>query len=253
MDRAGERSPWPWSTVRRVLATGGVMIAIAGKLLAHDPSATITWNREVSRIVYERCASCHHPGGTSFSLMTYQDAQPRAAAIKASVLSRRMPPWGAVKGFGDFRDDKSLTQEQISLVTAWVEGGAPRGNNPNALPPAPKFGEPRREEIPTSGLAVSGDLTIDRPITVDGLWPEHVPPGASMQIVAAWQNGRVEPLLWLYEYNDSYRHPFRFRRAIEIPAGTTIRGVPRDAKIVLMTADDNSWFSRLRALFRKTG
>ena len=77
----------------------------AGELLrAHDPNgAPITWNREISRIVYERCASCHREGGTSFSLMTYQEAQPQAPAIKDAVLSRRMPPWGAVKGFGASR------------------------------------------------------------------------------------------------------------------------------------------------------
>jgi hypothetical protein len=71
--------------------------------------------------------------------MTYQEAQPRADAIKDAVLSRRMPPWGAVKGFRDFRDDQSLTQEEMGLIAAWVEGGAPRGNNPNALPKEPKF------------------------------------------------------------------------------------------------------------------
>jgi hypothetical protein len=74
--------------------------------------------------------------------MTYQEAQPRAAAIKEAVLSRRMPPWGAVKGFGDFRNDAGLTQDQITLVTAWVETGALKGNNPNALSAPPKFDKP---------------------------------------------------------------------------------------------------------------
>ncbi len=74
------------------------------------------------------------PRRTSFSLMTYLDAQPRANAIKDAVLSRRMPPWGAVKGFGHFRNDQSLTQEQIELITKWVDGGIRRGNNPRLLP-----------------------------------------------------------------------------------------------------------------------
>lgn len=63
--------------------------------------------------------------------MTYQEAQPRAAAIKDAVLSRRMPPWGAVKGFGSFQDDQGLTQQQIELRADWVEGGTTRGNNPS--------------------------------------------------------------------------------------------------------------------------
>ena len=109
------------------------------ELRAHDPSgAPITWNREISRIVYERCASCHREGGTSFSLMTYQDAQPHASAIKDSVLARRMPPWGAVKGFGNFRNDQGLTQEQIALDRGLGGRRHHTRQQPRALPPAPE-------------------------------------------------------------------------------------------------------------------
>src|ERR1700689_4161627 len=91
---------------------------------AHDPITTkITWNREISRIVYARCSSCHRQGGTSFSLMDYEEARPWAQAILEEVLERQMPPWGAVKGFGDFRNDQSLTQEQLDLIANWVDGG----------------------------------------------------------------------------------------------------------------------------------
>jgi hypothetical protein len=218
---------------------GAVVVLLAGLLAglrAHTPGANITWNREVSRIVYERCASCHRPGGTAFSLMTYQDARPHAAAIKDAVLSRRMPPWGAVKGFGDFRDDQGLTQEQIELITDWVEGSTPRGNNPNMLPAPPKFDSSSpRTPPPPKGVVVSGDVTIDHAIRLDGLLPEKVPDGASMQIIARLPNGSVAPLLWLYEYRDSYRHPFLFRRPIDLPPGTMIRGVQPGTRLLLMS------------------
>src|SRR5258706_12780966 len=99
----------------RILACACVIWALA-ELGAHDFFTNPpTWNREVCRLVYDRCAQCHRPDGSAFSLLTYQDAQPRATAIKDAVLSRRMPPWGAVKGFGDFRNDTGLTQEQVEL------------------------------------------------------------------------------------------------------------------------------------------
>jgi hypothetical protein len=221
--------------VNRLFLVVGWLLLVAGELRAHDPSAApITWNREISRIVYERCASCHHEGGTSFSLMTYQDAQPHASAIKDTVLSRRMPPWGAVKGFGNFRNDQGLTQEQIALVTDWVEGGIVKGNNPIALPAAPKFERPAPFTLPRNSIAVTDGLTLHQAVTVDGLYPEHVPQGASMQIVAVLPDGEVAPLLWLYEYKDSYRHPFLFRKRLNLPAGTVIRGMPLNAKIVLI-------------------
>src|SRR6202171_1411842 len=105
----------------------------------HDIITTnITWDREILRIIHARCASCHRPDGRAFSLMTYNEARPWAVAIKEETLERRMPPWGAVKGFGDFRDDQGLTQEELHLISDWVEGGAPEGD-PALLPKLTEF------------------------------------------------------------------------------------------------------------------
>src|SRR5216683_417963 len=85
---------------------------------AHDVITTkITWSKEISRLFFKRCASCHREGGSSFSLTKYEEARPWAKAIKEEALERRMPPWGAVKGFGDFRDDQGLTQEELHLIS----------------------------------------------------------------------------------------------------------------------------------------
>jgi len=222
-------------------ALASVALAVP-EVSAHDPSSVpITWNREISRVVYDRCASCHRPGCSAFSLMTYKDAQPRADAIKSSVVSRRMPPWGAVKGFGKFRNDTALTQEQVALVAEWVEGGAPRGNNPNALPQPPAFEPESPFHPPADVMTISGDVTLDRAMSLDGLFPVHVADGSQMQIVAETPSGAVEPLVWLYEYRDRYRHPFLFRSPLELPAGTTIRGVQAGATIQLLPAS-TSWF-----------
>ena len=73
------------------------------------------------------------------SLMTYEEARPWAKSIRDEVLARRMPPWGAVKGVGEFRDDPSLSQIEIDMIVNWVEGGAPEGDI--YLPVAPQFRE----------------------------------------------------------------------------------------------------------------
>ena len=166
--------------------------------------------------------------------MTFKEAQPYASAMKDSVLSRRMPPWGAVKGFGSFRNDTGLTQEQIGLVADWVEGGITRGNNAKSLPPVPKFDKPAPFTVPKGAIAVTGETKLTRAVTLDGLYPDRVPAGASMQVVAVRPDGDVEPLVWLYEYAERERHPFLFRKPIELPAGTLIRGVRSDARILLM-------------------
>ena len=58
----------------------------------------------------------------------YEEARPWAKAIRDEVLNRRMPPWDAVKGFGQFRDDPSLSQVEMDMVVGWVEVGAPLGD-----------------------------------------------------------------------------------------------------------------------------
>src|SRR5262249_11162467 len=127
--RVGKRCAFsPYYTAkfmsRSILLAPLLLLSAAIDLRSHDPSVNpITWNREISRIFFARCASCHHSGGTAFSMMTYPEAQPHATAIKESVLARRMPPWGAVKGFGEFRNDQGLSPEELDLIANWVDGG----------------------------------------------------------------------------------------------------------------------------------
>ena len=121
---------------------------------AAGSDGAVTFNKDVLPILQNNCQSCHRPGQIGpMSLLSYKEARPWAKAIKEEVLERRMPPWGAVKGFGSFRNDEGLSQEQISLIT--------------------------------------------------------------------------------------YRHPFLFRKTLEMPAGTAIRGVPRGARIVLLPPQPN--------------
>jgi hypothetical protein len=220
--------------MRRILSAILAVTACCLVVEAHGVGGTPTWNREISRLIYQRCASCHHPGGSAFSLMTYQDAQPRANDIKDAVLSRRMPPWGAVKGFGSFRNDLSLSQEQIETVSRRVDGGIRRGNNPRQAPAQPSFA-PVPSHDPVARVRVSGPFALDKPIVLEGLLPERVPEGQSLRIVAALPDGSVQPLVWLHDFESRYSHPFLFRTTLHLPAGTIIHGVPSSASIGLLT------------------
>lgn len=215
------------------------MLVISAGLVgfAHDIGSTpITWNREISRLVYDRCASCHRPGGTAFSMMQYADVQPRAVAIRDAVLSRRMPPWGAVKGFGNFRNDQALTQEQIELVNRWIADDLPRGNNRRALPPAPTFVDPPPAAVPPNAFRISGPTILDRAVALDGLFPEHVTPDQSLRIVAVLPDGRTQPLVWLHGYDQRVPHLFLFKDVLLLPQGTKIQGIPAAVVLSLIPA-----------------
>ena len=217
--------------MRRLL----LFIGLLAPLRAHDLITTaVTWDRDVSRIVYARCASCHHLHGTAFSLMTYAEARPWAAAIKDDVLHRRMPPWGAVKGFGEFRNDEALTAEQLEAITSWAEGGMPEGDTKD-LPPPPKFEVNPSPDL-RSAVPVSGRSTLNHALALDGLLPRNVPANASMKILARLPDGSVQPLLWLQNYDPRYPHPFLFRKPLSLPRCTVIYGLKEGVSLLLIPA-----------------
>lgn len=197
-------------------------------------STKITWTRDVSRIVYRHCASCHHSGGPAFSLTTYAEARPWAEAIKLQVLQRRMPPWNAVKGFGEFQDDAGLTQEDIEVVGEWIDGGAPEGN-PLYLPPQPNFqpglGEKHREE---EQLLVRGTKVMRREVEAIGIEPSFVPAIGEMQVTAHKTNGAIQPLIWIEQFDPKLKRTYYFREPLRFPRGTRIEVTPKEGSVTLI-------------------
>lgn len=213
-----------------------LLAGLPGVAPGHDVITTkITFDREIIRIIYARCAPCHREGGSAFSITSYNDARPWAKAIQEEVLERRMPPWGAVKGFGDFRDDQALTPEQMELIGDWVEGGAPEGE-PKDLPEPPKWTVPATPRHGSAKLAVSGDYKLRQPIDLAGIRPSKVDPGASFQMIAELPDGSIQPLLWLQPYKRVFGHPFWLRVPLALPAGTVVRGLPAGTVVDLLPA-----------------
>src|SRR5215472_14006193 len=140
-----------------------VILAATSLAYGHDVITTkVTFDREIIRLFNSHCISCHREGGTAFSLETYKAARPWAKAIGEEVLERRMPPWGAVKGFGDFRSDQGLTAEQLELIVDWEEGGAPEGEEKD-LPDKPKIAQFPGTETQGKEIPISGDWTARSP------------------------------------------------------------------------------------------
>jgi len=220
--------------MKRFLLLLGLWVAVAA---AHDIITTpITFDREISRLFHDRCVSCHHDGGTAFSLLTYAEARPWAVAIKEEVLTRRMPPWGAVKGFGDFRNDQALTPEQLELVTSWADGGVPEGE-PKDLPPAPKYAAATPNPHRHGELAAHGDFQFHRAFVLDGLVPQNVPEKAEFQVTAELPDGSVAPLVWIENYKPRFAHAFLLREPLTLPPGSILRGIPDGVTLLLLPPD----------------
>jgi hypothetical protein len=213
---------------------GFVSAGLPGVVRGHDVITTkITFDREIVRIIYARCAFCHREGGSAFSLTSYNEVRPWAKAIQEEVLERRMPPWGAVKGFGDFRDDQALTPEQMELIGDWVDGGAPEGE-PQDLPETPKWTPPVAPSHGSAKLAVSRDYKLQRAFNLAGIRPSKIDAGVSFQMTAELPDGSIQPLLWLQPYKPVFGHPFWLRAPLTLPMGTLIRGLPTGAAVELL-------------------
>jgi len=119
----------------------GALLAVPGAALSAEPTAkSVTFSKDVAPIFQAQCQSCHEPGSIApMSLITYEDTRPWARSIKVRVASRQMPPWHIDRSVGiqKFKNDMSLTDEQIGTIVSWVDQGAPQGNPADMPTPKP--------------------------------------------------------------------------------------------------------------------
>lgn len=198
-----------------------LVLIIAAHAAAHDIITTnLTFTRDISRIFDRRCTTCHGPS-SEIPLNTYEQARPWAVAIKEQVLSRSMPPWGAVKGFGNLRPDHALTQEEIMIIAAWVIGGAPQGD-PAWLPKQAKGKPASPPRAIKNALTGGNQINLSQPIVVAGIRPLADSVVESARITARLPNGSIQPLVWLYHYDPKWNRDFFFREPIRLPKGAVI-------------------------------
>jgi len=118
-----------------------------GPAFSHESlTTTVLFDREIVQILNRRCVMCHFEKGPSFPLETYEQTWLRGRQIRASVISRHMPPWNAVSGYGQFANENSLTLRETQFVVSWVEGLGPR-NSGSVFTNIVDDGAPRRKAM----------------------------------------------------------------------------------------------------------
>ena len=141
-----------------ISAAASALIFIAGT--AHAAAGTPTFAKDVAPIFYKHCVECHRE--TMFapmSLMTHEDARPWLRSIKQRVTSKTMPPWGSDQPRGVFKNDPRLTDDEIKTIVAWIDGGAPKGDDGD-LPERPRFVDGWTIGKPDAVFAMTEDFTI---------------------------------------------------------------------------------------------
>ena len=132
------------------------------ELSGQAPTAApqVTFTKDIAPILQRSCQQCHRPNSVApMSLLTYEEARPYAAAIKRRTAIRSkqgtMPPWYIEKDLGiqHYKNDISLSDDDIAKISRWADSGAPRGNQAD-MPPPLTFAGPDAWTIGTPDLIV---------------------------------------------------------------------------------------------------
>src|SRR6202790_5700617 len=105
-----------------------------------------TFAKDVAPVLQRACQNCHRPGNIGpMSLLTYQEVRPWARSIRQQVVQRNMPPWYIDRSVGihKFKNDPSLSDQEIDMISKWVDAGAPLGD-PASMPPPRQFDDSDR-------------------------------------------------------------------------------------------------------------
>ena len=156
----------PGTTLGSKLTMVAVMSAFAVAGFAARPSAAaeplgeVTYAKDIAPILQRSCEGCHRKDGVApMPLSTYDEVRPWARAVKQRTgIGPRagvMPPWYMEKNIGiqHYKDDPSLTEQEIAKIAKWADSGAPRGN-PADMPPAKQYADNSVWRIGTPDLIV---------------------------------------------------------------------------------------------------
>lgn len=140
------------------MKTNTISVLLVSLLGVFSFSNAQTWSGEVAQIFYSKCTSCHHNGGIApFSLMTYQESSPMAAAIYAAITPgavHQMPPWPPDNNYQQYLHDRALTLTEKTILLNWLNNGFPEGDA-TQTPPPPIYN--------AGSVLGDGDLTVKMP------------------------------------------------------------------------------------------
>jgi hypothetical protein len=148
------------------------LLATNSPALCNEPSIgkdrgqpTVTYAKQISRIMQERCQSCHHAGTAApFTLASFEDAVHWSDTIREVISTNRMPPWHADPHFSKFSNDRRLPKEEKQAILTWLNSGMPMGDKKDL--PAPRtfadgwvigkpdvvFQLPEEQTVPATGV-----------------------------------------------------------------------------------------------------
>jgi Secretion system C-terminal sorting domain len=118
-----------------------IIFIITAMLFSLSIKAQSDFN-DVAQIFYTRCTSCHHDGGVTFPLMTYDDVAGNIGNIQYDLQTDHMPPWPpdtayTTSGYAPQRylHETIITFAEKTAILQWITDGGLKGDS--TLVPTP--------------------------------------------------------------------------------------------------------------------
>jgi len=186
-------------------------------------SSAVTFGKDVLPILQRNCQTCHRPGQIApMSFLTYQNTRPWAKAMKAAVVSRKMPPWFADPQYGHYTNDRSLKQSEIETIAKWADSGAPEGDpkeapvalqwpegwriQPDVIVPGPVMeipARPKNNVVEWISVTMPSGFTKDTWVTSVQIKPEH--PEVTHHICVAYMPHNPNAKMGVPQWQDKER------------------------------------------------
>jgi mono/diheme cytochrome c family protein len=177
----------PNSRQARNMAVGVCVLSAAllapGSAAGADAPKAPTFTKDIAPIFQEKCEACHRPNSIApMSLVSFAEARPWAKSIKARVTDHQMPPWQIDRtvGIQKFKNDRSLTDDQVETIARWVDAGAPQGD-PKDMPAAKQWPDDQGWNFAAAFGQKEPDLVIKSydftmPAVSQDAWDKRVTP-----------------------------------------------------------------------------
>jgi hypothetical protein len=142
----------------------------------------ISYSKEIAPIIQSKCVTCHQQGGIApFAFNSYDVVKGFAPMIRETLRTGRMPPYFADPHIGKFKNDQSISADEMKTLVHWIEAGAPRGDGGDILKEqasvAPEWpvelGKPDiivdlpAFDVPASGIVEYQNQKVDNPFKED--------------------------------------------------------------------------------------
>ena len=155
--------------------------------LVPNPQADLTFARDVAPIIQANCERCHRPLSVApMPLQTYEEVRAFAPLIRDKVVRRAMPPWPVDRTVGvtRFKNDPSLSDEEVRTIVDWIDSGTPMGD-PADLPDPVEWPDGRTWEF--AAELGEPDMVLQSPlytVVANGMdqWPTPITPLEEVQI-----------------------------------------------------------------------